>query len=111
MKIRTAFFTVLLSLTTSTLTDKLPNAATYQSSIPYWGVNLAGGAFASGNAKQGTFFPVLNDASLFLYRSMNVLRIPVAWEYFADKNGNVISNSNDQAYLTQLTQAIEWLNS
>lgn len=87
----------------------LPNAASYQSGASYRGVNLAGGAFASGSAKQGAFLPTLNDAALFLYRGMNTFRIPIAWEYLADKDGNFKKDKEGQTYLHKLSDTVNAL--
>lgn len=106
MKLKSLLLATLISCTANTFASDLPNAATYSRGIPYRGVNLAGGAFASGNASQGNFLPVLNDAPLFLYRGMNIFRIPVAWEYLGDKDGNLIPGK----YLDKLTKTISDLN-
>lgn len=91
----------------------LPNAQTYSTGIPYRGVSLAGGDFkddGTGNAPSGKFIPQLKDAALFLYKGMNTYRIPVAWEYLADINGDFLNTSDGQQYLSRLDNIIQTLS-
>lgn len=89
-----------------------PNAQTYSSGMAYRGVNLSGAEFAddgSGQAQKGAFTPKIDDAALFLYRGMNVYRIPVTWEYIADINGNLKTDADGQQYLAKLDAVISSL--
>lgn len=42
--------------------------------LPYVGVNLSGGEWASG-----TFFPSTNTVNYFLGKGMNIIRLPFLW--------------------------------
>lgn len=93
--------------------NNYPNAQTYTSGIPYRGVNLSGAEFqddGSGKAQQGTFTPTVNDAALFLYRGMNVYRVPIAWEYLADINGNLKTDAAGKQYLAKLDSLVRDLS-
>ncbi|NNM59299.1 MAG: glycoside hydrolase family 5 protein [Legionellales bacterium] len=86
-----------------------PNVQTYSSGVAYRGVNLSGAEFAddgSGQAQKGAFTPTIDDAALFLYRGMNVYRVPITWEYIADINGNLKTDADGQQYLTKLDSVI-----
>ena len=76
--------------------------------IMYRGVNLAGGEFEDDakehEARNGVFLPFDNDAALFIYKGMNTFRIPIAWEYFATKDGKNVYR--DSAYYTKLNDTI-----
>lgn len=63
------------------------------SGIQFRGISLSGGEIAETPDKvveQGAFLPFDDDATLFVYKGMNTFRIPIAWEYWADINGNVL---------------------
>lgn len=79
--------------------------------LPYRGVSLAGGEFANGPnntyAENGNCLPFDNDAALFIHKGMNTFRIPITWEYFADRQGNILPASSN--YIDRLDKVINGL--
>ena len=92
---------------------EIPTVQTYTEGILYRGVNLAGGAFkddAKHLASNGYFLPGLTDAPLFIYKGMNIFRIPIAWEYLANKDGSFKTDSAGLNYQQKLRNIVDALS-
>lgn len=88
----------------------IPDVQTYPEGIPYRGVNLAGGAFmddAKHLASNGYFLPGLMDAVLFIYKGMNIFRVPIAWEYLAKKDGSFKADTAGLNYQLKLRNIVD----
>jgi endoglucanase len=87
----------------------IPDVQTYSEGIPYRGVNLAGGAFrddGNGWAASGKALPGLMDAALFIYKGMNIFRIPIAWEYLANIDGSFKDDPAGINYQKRLSEIV-----
>lgn len=97
------------SLFTNSVTD--PSAPSNYEGIIYRGVNLAGGECEDDPVEHlssnGEYLPFDNAAELFLYKGMNTFRIPVVWEYLADKDGNFFVPA--RRYMLKLDATIKGL--
>lgn len=78
--------------------------------IPFRGISLAGGEFSNSfnntDAANGNYLPFDNDAALFISKGMNTFRIPITWEYFADRRGIIFPTGN---YIERLDRVINGL--
>lgn len=87
------------------------SAPSTRSGIIYRGVNLAGGEceddVAEHLSSHGEYLPFDNAAELFLYKGMNTFRIPIVWEYIADKEGNFFTPP--RKYMLKLDATIKGL--
>lgn len=94
-------------------TQGYPNAQSYKSGVLLRGVNLSGAEFAddgTGHAAEGMFIPTLSDAPLFLYTGANTYRVPITWEYIANKDGSLkTEDAAGTTYLQNLDALIKGL--
>lgn len=89
------------------------NGNDYFPGIQYRGVTLAGGECKGELGAGGVFMPVDNDAELFIYKGMNVFRIPILWEHIGYANGTFYPGccgaGTQTVYLTKLDALIKQL--
>ena len=88
---------------------EIPDVQTYTEGWKYRGVNLAGGAFRDDSkhmASNGDFLPTLKDAALFIYKGMNIFRIPIAWEYLANIDGTFKTDAAGKNYQQKLSEIV-----
>lgn len=79
------------------------------SGILYRGVSLAGGHCRDPLGREGEFLPVDNDAEQFIYKGMDVMRVPIRWENIAHLNGSFYQDG-EAPFIQKLDRLIENLS-
>lgn len=77
--------------------------------IIYRGVSLAGGHCRDPLGREGEFLPVDNDAEQFIYKGMNVMRVPIRWENIGHLNGSFYQDG-EAPFIQKLDRLIENLS-